>query len=191
MGVLTAADVVQLVDLIEETGATVWLDGGWAVDALLGEQTREHADLDVALEESDHERVVQALRAAGFAPAYRGDTTDWNYALGDDRGREIDLHVFREGETGAGWYGPPGEQVAVFTTHALSGRGTVEGRAVRCIAPDVLVRFHSGYPVDEDDWHDVRLLCDRFGLGVPPDYDRFKPGLPTGVDPGQGEPQRP
>ena len=32
---------------------------------------------------------------------------------------------------------------------------------------------HVTYEVDADDWHDVRQLCERFGLPVPPDYDRF------------------
>lgn len=179
---MTASDVVELLDVVERTGGTVWLDGGWGVDALLGEQTREHDDLDVAVEESDHARVAQALRERGFRPVFRGDTSDWNYALGDDRGREVDLDVFRAGDTGAGWYGPPGEQVATYTTHALGGRGQILGRHVPCIAPDVLVTLHTGYAVDENDWHDVSLLCERFGLGVPPDYDTFRPGRPRGLD---------
>jgi lincosamide nucleotidyltransferase A/C/D/E len=45
---------------------------------------------------------------------------------------------------------------------------------VRCLSPAWEVRFHTGYPVDADDWHDVALLCARFDLAVPPDYDRFR-----------------
>jgi hypothetical protein len=36
------------------------------------------------------------------------------------------------------------------------------------------VRFHTGYDVDEDDWADVSRLCERFGIPVPADYDRFR-----------------
>lgn len=41
-------DVVKLYKLFEENGIEVWIDGGWGIDALLGEQTRPHQDLDIA-----------------------------------------------------------------------------------------------------------------------------------------------
>jgi lincosamide nucleotidyltransferase A/C/D/E len=47
---------------------------------------------------------------------------------------------------------------------------------VRCIAPEWEVRFHTGYPVDEQDWHDVSALCARFDIPVPDDYARFVDG---------------
>jgi len=28
--------------ILGENGITVWIDGGWSVDALLGKQTRDH-----------------------------------------------------------------------------------------------------------------------------------------------------
>ena len=33
-------DVVQIVHVLENAGIAVWFDGGWGVDALLGQQTR-------------------------------------------------------------------------------------------------------------------------------------------------------
>jgi lincosamide nucleotidyltransferase A/C/D/E len=47
--IMTAEDVLELVILFEQNGIEVILDGGWAVDALLGVQTRPHEDLDVAM----------------------------------------------------------------------------------------------------------------------------------------------
>lgn len=171
--------MVELLGAMQADGATVWLDGGWGVDALLREQTREHADLDVVLEVTDEPAVVEALRRKGFGPAYRGDTSPWNYAVADARGREIDLHVFTGGSTGAGWYGPPDDQVPVFTRWARGGRGSVAGHDVRTTRAEVLVGSHSGYQVDDDDWHDVSSLADRFSLTFPPDYDRYRPGVGT------------
>jgi lincosamide nucleotidyltransferase A/C/D/E len=45
---------------------------------------------------------------------------------------------------------------------------------VACISPEWLVAFHTGYDVDEQDWADVRALCDRFGIGIPADFDPFQ-----------------
>src|SRR6266700_6998743 len=44
---MTAADVLEIVDLLERVGVEPWVNSGWGVDALLGEQTRPHEDLDL------------------------------------------------------------------------------------------------------------------------------------------------
>ncbi len=46
---MTIADVHGVLDLCDELGITVWMDGGWGVDALLGTQTRPHRDLDIVI----------------------------------------------------------------------------------------------------------------------------------------------
>ena len=46
---MTSADAVDLLQLLENAGIELWLDGGWAVDAALGGQTRAHKDLDIIL----------------------------------------------------------------------------------------------------------------------------------------------
>lgn len=55
--------VVQLLQLFDQHGTRVVVDGGWGVDALLGEQTRVHADLDIALEHKDVPKL-RALRCS-------------------------------------------------------------------------------------------------------------------------------
>jgi lincosamide nucleotidyltransferase A/C/D/E len=49
---MTAADVVEILGWLRAASADVWLDGGWGVDALVGEQTREHKDLDLIVRDS-------------------------------------------------------------------------------------------------------------------------------------------
>jgi lincosamide nucleotidyltransferase A/C/D/E len=36
-----------------------------------------------------------------------------------------------------------------------------------------MVKFHTGYPLDENDYHDVKALCRRFGFKIPPGYENF------------------
>jgi lincosamide nucleotidyltransferase A/C/D/E len=33
-----------------------------------------------------------------------------------------------------------------------------------------MVRFHTGYPLDENNYHDEKLLCEQFNLPLPADY---------------------
>ena len=46
-------------------------------------------------------------------------------------------------------------------------------RAVDCITPEWLGRFHTGYEVDATDWADVSALCARFSIPFPREYLGF------------------
>jgi lincosamide nucleotidyltransferase A/C/D/E len=170
---MTADDVLSVLMVMEARGVRVWLDGGWAVDACLGAQTRRHGDLDIVIEHRHVTVAVAVLRERGFAPVARPDTREWNFVLGDHAGHQVDFHVVVLDEHGRGIYGPAADGQH-YPAESLMGKGTVKGRVVSCISPEWLVRFHTGYPVDETDWADVSALCERFGLAVPSDYARFR-----------------
>jgi len=38
------------------------------------------------------------------------------------------------------------------------------------LTPELQLRHHLGYPPDENDRHDLRLLAERFALSLPPGY---------------------
>ena len=67
-------DVVEIVSLFEDAGMLVVIDGGWAVDALLGQQTRVHEDLDVAVLHADVPKMRALLSERGFVDVPRDDT---------------------------------------------------------------------------------------------------------------------
>jgi lincosamide nucleotidyltransferase A/C/D/E len=169
----TAEAVGEFLDLMNSLGIQVWLDGGWAVDACLGVQTRRHDDLDIVIQERDTPRAVEALRVRGYQPVPRDDTSTWNFVLGHENGRQVDFHVIVFDEDGNGVYGPV-ENGLLYPAEALSGTGEINGRAVACITPRWLVAFHTGYAVDATDWADVSALCDRFGIPIPEDYLPFQ-----------------
>jgi lincosamide nucleotidyltransferase A/C/D/E len=164
---MTARDVLGFLDLVDEHHVRIWIDGGWAVDACLGHQTRTHADLDVVIEERDLDLIADHLRAEGYRLAHRNDTSPWNFALGDAAGHDIDFHVIVLNERGDGIYGPP-ENKDVYPAAALNWFGSIKGRAVACVSPEWLVRFHSGYELDDNDRADVRALCAKFRIPLPP-----------------------
>jgi lincosamide nucleotidyltransferase A/C/D/E len=166
---ISAEDVADLYDRLDAAGVRIWIDGGWAVDALIGEETRPHADLDIAIEQKDLARLRAMLEADGYTDIPREDASPWNFVLGDAHGRRIDIHVIVFDTAGNGILGPP-ENGHMYPAGSLEGSGRIAGRPVRCIAPDFLVQFHTGYPPRPNDRHDVRLLCNRFGIPLPDAY---------------------
>ena len=165
----THDDVCAFLDLVESLGIDIWLDGGWAVDAWLGEQTRPHADVDIVIETRMLATLVDALRARGYDDVPRDDTRAWNFVLGDADGHEVDFHVIDLAADGTGSYGPPPPEF-IFPADALTASTAFCGRRIRAIPPHRLVEFHTGYEPDDDDRADVLALCERFGLEVPPIY---------------------
>jgi len=166
---MTSSCAVELLKLLEQSGIEVYVDGGWAVDALLGEHTRPHRDLDIAMPHRSVPRVREILRSRGYEDVPRPDTWECNFVLGDGRGHEVDVHSYVLDDQGHNVYG------VEYTSEHLTGTGAIDGYAVRCIAPDWLVKFHSGHELDENDHADVRALCARFGIPLPPEFTRPGP----------------
>ena len=103
------------------------------------------------------------------------DTRPWNFVLSNGARQEVDVHAFTFDGNGDGVYGPP-ENGDYYRADALTGEGVIEGRPVRCISPEWLVRFHTGYKLKEKDLLDVTALCACFGIKLPKEY---RDGPPT------------
>src|SRR5947209_7555340 len=103
---MNAASVVDLYRRLTDRGIALWLDGGWGVDALLDEQTRPHDDLDIVVEERHLLGLRELLESEGFRDIERDDTSAWNFVLGHQDGRLVDVHVVVFDEAGNGTYGP-------------------------------------------------------------------------------------
>jgi lincosamide nucleotidyltransferase A/C/D/E len=166
---MTGSDVKELYLALERVGVLIWIDGGWGVDALLGRQTRGHADLDIALQAHDVARFRTLLDGLGFRDVPRDDTSSWNFVMADPAERKIDVHVISFDENGNGILGPP-ELGNAYPAGALDGAGVVEGLNVRCVTPEFMVKFRTGYVPRPSDYADVKLLCDRFGIDYPEEY---------------------
>jgi lincosamide nucleotidyltransferase A/C/D/E len=166
------SDVLELCDLMSTHGIIFWLDGGWAVDGLLGKQTRPHADVDIVIREMDTQFLRQLLESRGYSDVERSDTCPWNFVMGDKTGREVDFHVIVLDPMGNGQYGPK-EKGVIFPAEALTGKAIIDQKLMPCISPQALVKFHTGYEPDENDFEDVFAICTRFGIELPAVYKRF------------------
>jgi lincosamide nucleotidyltransferase A/C/D/E len=167
---VTGADVVRIVDCLERAGVRFWLDGGRGVDALLGEETRPHSDLDAVVELERAEDVIASLGPLGFTLSL--DERPTRFVLADTDGRRIDFHpiVFDDEGNGRQIGAGPGGGDAIYPADGLLGRGAIEGRAVACLTPELLLRHHTGYEPQDKDRHNVERLCERFGLPLPRAY---------------------
>ncbi len=168
---MPASEVVDLIKLFDQHHLEVILDGGWAVDALLGKQTRPHADLDIAMPHKYAPALRRLLKKRGYTEVPRPDTRECNFVLGDGLGHLVDVHTYTFDEQGKLVFGLP------YPPDSLAGLGTILGYPVRCITPEWLVKFHTGYPLDEMDYHDVRLLCQHFKIKLPNEYKNIRKGV--------------
>jgi lincosamide nucleotidyltransferase A/C/D/E len=161
---MDARGAAELVRFLEGHSLEIYVDGGWAVDALLGVETRGHDDLDIALPHAQVPRLRELLSDRGFREQAREDSWECNFVLADEHGSRVDVHSYTLDDEGRNFFGVP------YMSQHLTGRGSIDGYPVRCIAPEWLVKFHTGYEIDENDRHDVRLLCERFGIELPEEY---------------------
>ena len=165
---MTAADVVEIIQYFAENGINVHVDGGWGVDALLGEQTRPHADLDIAMRHEDVPKLRGLLESRGYREIARDDCWECNFVLADESGREVDVHSYILDTEGNCIFGLP------YPAESLTGKGIIDGHTVDCISPDWMVKFHTGYKLKMKDFRDVTALSERFGIEIPAEYGRFQ-----------------
>lgn len=167
-------ETLRIIDLAEIAGIPIVVDGGWAVDAHLGWQTRPHSDLDIAINHQYLPRFLGILSRLGYGHVPRDDQWEHNFVLQDGGGHQVDIHSYIRNDQGqiVGGVEYPGD--------SLTGQGKIGHAKVRCIKADWLVDFHLGYPFDENDYHDVRYLCNLHRFSLPPDYQAYEDALYAG-----------
>jgi lincosamide nucleotidyltransferase A/C/D/E len=159
---MTAEDVLSVLALARQADAGAWIGGGWGIDALLGEQTRPHRDVDLMHRQEQEPALVAALASAGFT-----QTLDWRpvrFVLAHPDGREIDLHplVFAPDGSAVQASLEPGRPFAYPASCFVTG--TIGGTSVPCLSAEQQVFFHQGYEPADRDLHDMARLRQRFGI---------------------------
>ena len=172
---MQASDVVEALDALESAGVDVWVYGGWGIDALLGEQTRPHDDLDVIIKADDIEIAIRTTHALGFL--LMTDELPQGFVVRDTLDRRIDFHPVRFQSNGSAVQEIRGGGEWVFSAAGFLGAGLINGSPIRCLtAEEQAVRAtaqpgSAGYEPNEIDRRDVQLLRDRFGIMLPYPYN--------------------
>lgn len=165
--VMSATDVLQVIAALDQGRVDAWIAGGWAIDALVGEQTRPHRDLDLAVRSEHLERAMQILSGLVLAPVL--DLLPVRLVMAGPRGRSVDLHPVTFDGSGHGSQRGDDGHVFDYPPDGFA-TGTIEGVAVPCLSAVQLVRFHLGYEPLDHDRRDMAVLRDRLGIAVPPPY---------------------
>ena len=167
---MSATHATAIVVALTEAGVDASIGGGWAIDALLGEQTREHEDLDLWVPAGNFEHLITVLVKDGIDRLYPwGGDRPWNFVVHDGSIQRVDLHLYELLPDKYVHYGSV-RGGDVFPASALYGRGSIAGTVVRCETPEWSLRCHAGYEPRPVDHHDVPLLCRRFGFDLPAPY---------------------
>ena len=164
---MTSSALVELLRFLEDRGISVWLDGGWGVDALLEKQTRRHRDVDIILAVADVPVLREILGGRVFA--IKQGSPPNSFVLADGSGLEVDVHAVVFDADGNGVYLMENGEYWVYPAEGFAGRGVVAGTRVRCLSPTTQVLCHAeGYEPTEKDRRDMEHLRVRFGIELPP-----------------------
>jgi lincosamide nucleotidyltransferase A/C/D/E len=158
--------VVGLVAHLASRGLPVWLDGGWAIDALLGRQRRTHDDLDVVAALEDVARIEAALGELGYLRVDAGNPR--GVVMLDADGHQVDVHPVVFTAEGDGIYQMTTGGEWIYPRDGFSGFGDVLGHRVPCLTPEVMMLCHAtGYVLDDVHQADVTALSEGFGIPIP------------------------
>ncbi len=163
-------EVLAVLERLERTGIECWVDGGWGIDALLGVQTRPHRDLDLVLDRAQIPSARRALIPLGYE---RDDSVKPGWParcpLRNPENARVDLHPVVFDAHGHGWQQLDRDAWGQYPADGLTATGEIAGKPVRCLTPQLQLRHRLGYPLQDEDHHDLQLLAKRFGLALPPD----------------------
>lgn len=128
------ATVLIAMAALEASGVEVALMGGWGADALIGEQLRDHRDLDLIVNRDHLDKALMALYAIGFvewfrdvSPAPFGDLQiESAVVVRDPAMRVVDLHSMR--------FARPSPAMT---------EGTIGGRGVTCVSAELQIQANA------------------------------------------------
>ena len=148
-------EVAQVLDALDGSGVRHWVGGGWGVDVLVGRQTREHRDLDLAVDANHLQACLRTLIDLGYVA-----DIDWLPVRIELRGpgdRRVDVHPVAFDDSGHG------RQVGLDGAHFdyppdAFTVAVLNGRRIDCLSVQQQRDFHTGYEHQTKDTHDLDLM---------------------------------
>jgi lincosamide nucleotidyltransferase A/C/D/E len=164
---MTSHDVLRVLDGLHIAGVQTVLAGGWGIDALAGRQSRSHRNLNLIVDDDESDPALEALAALGYHFIVESGSARFEARTSD--GRCVEVVIVTADEKGGGrWQVEPDGRRYQHPADALSGRGFVVGRPVRCLSATAQVLAHP-YRTTEgshQDRHDLRVLAERCEITI-------------------------
>ncbi len=173
---MTAKALNQIIADLKELEVLFYLDGGWGVDALLGEETRPHKDADLIIFKRDLQKVKEYFLSQGYIDKTEGNV--WWHFFMEKPDTAVDFLVIESDNKGGAFLGPQ-ENDMYFPPEAFDGIGYINDQKVNCLDAAYRVKaltrefgvvVKNRYQITEKDCRDLILLCKKFDLPVPADY---------------------
>jgi hypothetical protein len=190
-------EVMRVCSALDSEGISYWIAGGWGTDALVGSQTKRHADLDVVLGsfESKLELFDHCVARLGYGRRAPLGGTIWfpdDAVYEDARGHRIEVlclewrllsKVQRSGlDSGASE--DPSPANAEESTSAIVERcttnGLLRGNTIPVLTVNAQRLLHTGYERRREDEHAETIfdLVDRHA----PSNSSLTPHVDTNTD---------
>jgi lincosamide nucleotidyltransferase A/C/D/E len=137
---MTPEDVIDVLAALDAGGIVYWVDGGWGLDALIGQQTRTHCDLDLGVSLDDVPRIETLL------PRFRRESEEERpgfLRLKDERDRVVDLLLVERSSAGELWQQLAGGGRVRYPEGETRASGHIGGRPVRCASVALQLEHHS------------------------------------------------
>jgi hypothetical protein len=111
-------------------------------------------------------RLEDVERMCSVLEEFARDDKEWpaSVVLTDECGRSADAHPLTFDENGDGWQAKLSGGAYRWPAEHLDALGRIGGYEVRCISPDLQVRWHEYEGFDDVDWEDMQALARRFGV---------------------------
>jgi lincosamide nucleotidyltransferase A/C/D/E len=162
---MTCEDVIEILAALDAGGIDYWVDGGWGIDALVGEQTRLHHDLDLGVSRDDVARIEALLPQFRRESEQASCESEQASFYTDERGRAVDLMLVERSQAGQFEQQLPEGGRLRYAESETHASGCIGGRVVRC-ATVALQREHRNRPnATDQDRTDVEVL-ERAGTSV-------------------------
>lgn len=149
-------EVTKVLDALADAGGRSWVGGGWGVAVLVGRQTRQHRDLDLAVDADQLQTCVDTLRRLGYVT--ETDDLPVRIELAAAGRGWVDVHPVAFDAGGHGRQAAhDGELHYPPEAFAIGG---LRGHRIRCLSAVQQQAFHSGYELQAKDHHDLAQLRD-------------------------------
>lgn len=153
-GGMDAAEVVRVISWLEERAVVYQVNGGWAVDALHGSQTRSHGDLDVFVDSTTVGALIEWLVCREYILVEDWRPIRVELRAGD---RAVDIHPMDVDSVGNGVQQGFGDDTFVHRARERAV-GSIGGRPVIVACAERLRTLRRGYELRSEDRHDLEVL---------------------------------